>query len=133
MPTNTRLAMYLLLIAGTLTIMGLAVLSSMEPLVIDSLANDPAELYITNVQFINDYLNITVRNVGIKSTTISSVNINQTSTLHTVPVHEPISPGEIISFRIAFKWTSGYTYQIKMETTDNLDNHYCHTFSAIAP
>jgi hypothetical protein len=133
MAPNRRLAICIILIAGTLTIAGLAVLSWMDSLTIDSLGHHQVALYITNAQFINDYLNITVKNVGVKSTTISSVVINQTSTLHTVPVHDPISPGEIISIRIAFKWTSGYTYQIQLETTDNLDYPSCNTFSAIAP
>jgi len=125
--------MYVILIAGTLTIASLAVYSWMNPLTIDNIMNYSVDIRITNVQFDNDYLNITVRNIGVKSTIISSVIINQTSTLHTVPVHEPILGGEIISFRIAFKWTSGYMYHIKLETTDNFDYHSCNTFSAIAP
>lgn len=133
MAINKRLVMYAILIVGTLTIASLAVLSWMNPLVIDSLGHHQVALYITNVQFINDYLNITVTNVGVNTTTISSVTINQTSALHTVPVYEPISPGEIITIRIAFKWASGCTYQIKLGITDNLDYHYCNIFSAFAP
>jgi hypothetical protein len=133
MASNRRLAIYIILIAGTLTVAGLAVLSWMDPLVIDNLARYRVDLYITNIQFDDDYLNVTVRNIGWNPTTISSVIINETSTLHTVPVQEPISPGEIISFRTAFKWTSGYSYQIKLETTDNFEKHGCNIFSAIAP
>ena len=133
MALNRRLAIYIILIAGTLTIAGLAVLSWMNPVIIGGLWRYSVDLSITNVQFDNDYLNITVRNVGVNPTTISSVIINQTSTLHTVPVHEPISAGEIISFRVAFEWTSGYMYQIKLGTTDNFEYHSCNTFSKIAP
>jgi len=133
MALNRRLAIYIILIAGTLTIAGLAVLSWMNPVIIGGLWRYSVDLSITNVQFDNDYLNITVRNVGVNPTTISSVIINQTSTLHKVPVHEPISAGEIISFRTAFNWTSGYMYQIKLETTDNFEYHSCNTFSKIAP
>jgi hypothetical protein len=133
MASNRRLAIYIILIAGTLTVAGLAVLSWMDPLVIDNLARYRVDLYITNIQFDDDYLNVTVRNIGWNPTTISSVIINETSTLHTVPVQEPISPGEIISFRTAFKWTSDYSYQIKLETTDNFEKHGCNIFSAIAP
>ena len=125
--------MFIILIAGTLTIAVIAVHSWMNPLVIDNLSRYRVDLYITNVQFDIDYMNITVENIGWNPTIISSVIINQTSTLHTVPVHEPISAGEIISIRIAFKWTSGYRYQIKLETTDNFDKHGCNIFSAIAP
>ena len=133
MAINRRLAVHIILTAVALTIAGLAVISWMDSLTIDSLGHHQVALYVTNAQFDNDLMNITVRNVGVKSTIISSVIINQTSTLHTVPVHEPISPAELITIRIAFKWTSGYTYQTKLETTDNLDYNYCNTFSAIAP
>jgi hypothetical protein len=133
MAINRRLAVYIILIAAALTVAGLAMLSWSDPLIIDNLMNYSVDLYITSVQFDNDYLNITVRNIGVNPTTISSAIINQTSTIHTVPVHEPISHAEIISFRVAFKWTSGYMYQIKLETTDNFEYHSCNTFSAIAP
>ena len=133
MTLNRRLAMYLVLVAGTLTIAVIAVNSWMNPVIIGGLWRYSVSLDITNVQFDNDYLNITVRNVGVNPTTISLVIINQTSTSHTVPVHEPISAGEIISFRVAFKWTSGYRYQITLETTDNFEHHSCNTFSKIAP
>lgn len=133
MVLNRRLAMYIILIAGTLTIAVIAVHSWMNPLTIDNLSAHRVDLYITNIQFDNDYLNITVRNIGWNPTTISLVIINQTSMLHTVPMHEPISAGEIISFRVAFEWTSGYRYQITLETTDNFEKHGCNTFSAIAP
>jgi hypothetical protein len=134
MAPNRRLAMHIILIAGTwLVIAVIVVLSWLNPLTIDNLAVHRVDLYITNVQFDIDYLNITVRNIGWNPTTISSVIINQTSTLHTVPAHEPISAGELISFRAAFKWISGYKYQITLETTDNFENHGCNTFSAIAP
>ena len=133
MASNRSLAMYIILIAGALTIAVIAVHSWMDPLIIDNLSRYRVDLYITNVQFDNDYLNITVRNIGWNPTTISSVIINQTSTLHTVPVYEPILAGEIISFRVAFKGTSGYLYQITLETTDNFEYHSCNTFSTIAP
>jgi len=133
MAINRRLAMYIILIVWTLTIASLAVHSWMNPEIIGGLWKYSVDLSITNVQFDNDYLNITVRNIGFNPTTISSVITNQTSTLHTVPAHEPISAGEIISICIAFKWISGYTYQMKLETTDNFDYNSCNTFSTIAP
>ena len=134
MVLNRRVAMHIILIAGTwLTIAVIVVNSWLNPLTIDNLSAHRVDLYITKVQFNDDYLNITVRNIGWNPTTISSVIVNQTSTVHTVPAHEPISAGEIISFRIAFKWTSDYMYQITLETTDNFEKHGCNTFSAIAP
>ena len=134
MAPNRRLAMHIILIAGTWLIIAVIVVHSwLNPLTIDNLGAHRVDLYITDVQFDNDYLNITVRNIGWNPTTISSVIINHTSTLHTVPAHESISSGELISFRAAFNWTSGYTYQITLETADNFEKHGCNTFSAIAP
>ena len=134
MVLNRTLAMHIILIAGTWLIIAVIVLNAwLNPLTIDNLSAHRVDLYITNVQFDNDYLNITVQNIGWNPTTISSVIINQTSILHTIPVHEPIVAGEIISFRVAFKWTSGYRYQITLETTDDFEKHGCNTFSAIAP
>jgi hypothetical protein len=76
-----------------LTIAVITVHLWMDPLVIDNLSRYRVDIYITNVQFDNDRLNITVSNIGWNPTTISSVIIKQTSTLHTVPVHELISIG----------------------------------------
>jgi hypothetical protein len=92
-----------------------------------------SDLGITEVQFEKDYLNITVENICTQAKTISEVTvsdlmagdtgfiINQTSTPHTIPLHEPISAGEQISIRISFNWTSGHAYQIKLETADTTD------------
>jgi len=127
--------MHIILIAGTWLIIAVIVLNSwLNPLTIDNISAYRVDLSITNVQFDNDYLNITVRNIGWNPTVISLVIINQTTfTLRTVPVHEPISAGEIISFRVDFKWTSGYRYQITLETTDSFEKHGCNTFSTVAP
>jgi len=124
--------MSIILATWALIIAVIVLHSWMNPLTIDSLSAHRVDLYITNVQFDIDYLNITVRNIGWNPTIISSVIISQTSTLQTIPVHEPISTGEIISFRAAFKWTSGYMYQIKIETTDDFEKHGCNTFSKIS-
>lgn len=87
-------------------------------------------LRITDVQFDEDYLNITVRNLCTQEKIVSEVTVRDleaygygftvdwTSTPHKVAVHEPISVGEEISFRISFKWTSGCAYQIRLETAD---------------
>lgn len=52
--------MYIILVAGALTIVGIAALSWMSPLIMDSLGINPVALYVTGVQFDNDYLSITV-------------------------------------------------------------------------
>jgi hypothetical protein len=129
MASSRRLAIYIFLMAATLTVAGIAVLSWTSPLIIDSLGINPVALDVTGIQFDIDCLNVIVRNVGVKTTTINLVVINQTSKIYTVPVNEPILSGEMISIHVAFKWTSGYTYQIKLETADDLD---CNTISAIA-
>ena len=86
-----------------------------------------ADLSITNVQFDKDYLTVTVKNQGSFAYTISEVTVseaivseegitNQNTTSHTVSLHSQIPEGEQISICIALKWTSGYLYQIKLET-----------------
>jgi hypothetical protein len=85
---------------------------------------------ITDVQFEEDYLNITVENLDTQEKIISQVTVRDlkpdgygftvdwTSTPYTVAVHEPISVAEEISFRISFKWSSGRAYQIELEPAD---------------
>ena len=91
-----------------------------------------ADLSITHVEFEKDYLTLTVKNQGGFAYTISEVTIseamvnedcidNQNSTSHTVSVHSQIPEDDQISICIALKWTSGYLYQIKLETSTPAD------------
>ena len=103
------------------------------------------DLCITNVQFEEDYLNITVKNSVTQAKIVSEVtirdlikteysfSINRTSTPLTVAVHESISSGEEISFRIIFKWTSGRSYRIELETVDTKDWSPATIYNAFAP
>jgi len=127
MAINRGLAIYIV-IAMTLAVTVLAGLSWMTSLTIDFSYPD---VWITGVQFDNGYLTITVKNNGTLGTTKSEVTVNQTSTLHTVPVHELIGAGEQISIRIGFKWTSGYTYQIKLKPADNT-TYWWHPVTSLA-
>ena len=103
------------------------------------------DLMITNVQFEEDYLNITVENTIVQAKIVSEVtirdliktdynfSINRTSTPLTVAVHESISSGEEISFPIIFKWTSGRSYRIELETADTKDWSPHTIYNAVAP
>jgi hypothetical protein len=125
-----RKAVICIVIAMILAITGLAFVFR-DPGPIGPMAI--VELRVTDVQFDEDYLNITVKNVGTIPTIISEVIVNQTSTPHIVQVHEPISTNEEITIRIWFMWTSGYTYQIELKTTDNADWNNPATSVAVAP
>jgi len=92
----------------------LLTLAWMSPLTVNPMANEA--LSVTDVQFDKGCLTVTVKNIGVSATTINEVTVNQTSTQHTVPVHEPIAAGKQISIRINFNWASGYTYRIGLMT-----------------
>ena len=105
---------------------------------------DGSPLWITDVQFDEDYLNIIVENTGIEAKIISQVTVRDlkplgysfsvdwTSTPHVVAVHEPVPVGEEISFRIRFNWASGRAYQIQLETEDRED-WIAAAYNAVAP
>jgi hypothetical protein len=88
------------------------------------------DIRITEVQFDEGYLNITVKNVCTNVEIVSEVTVRDleaygygftvdwTSTPHVVAVHEEVPVGKEISFRISFKWTSGRAYQIELEPED---------------
>ena len=91
-----------------------------------------ADLSITHVQFDKDYLTITVKNQGSQAFTINEVTVseaivseegivNQNSTSQTFSVLTQVSKGEQISICMSLKWTSGYLYQIKLETATSAD------------
>jgi hypothetical protein len=91
-----------------------------------------ADLSITHVQFDKDYLTVTVKNQGSLASTINEITVseaivseegidNQNSTSHTFSVLSEVSEGEQISICMSFKWTSGYLYQIKLETATTAD------------
>jgi hypothetical protein len=91
-----------------------------------------ADLSITHVQFDKDYLTITVKNQGSQAFTINEVTVseaivseegivNQNSTSQTFSVLTQVSKGEQISICMSLKWTSGYLYQIKLETATTAD------------
>jgi hypothetical protein len=100
------------------------------------------DIRITDVQFDEGYLNITVKNVCTNVEIVGEVTVRDleaygygfsvdwTSTPHTVAVHEPISVGEEISFRINFNWTYGCAYQIELETADK---GWGTSFNVVAP
>ena len=102
-------------------------------------------LWITNVQFEEDYLNITVENTCEQAKIVSEVtirdlittgysfSINQTSTPLIVAVYESISSGEEISFPIIFKWNSGCSYRIELETVGTKDRSRTPIYNAFAP
>ena len=91
-----------------------------------------ADLNITTVQFDKGYLTVTVKNQGSIAYTINEITVseailsekgtvNQNTTSHTFSVLSQISEGEQISICMSLKWTSGYLYQIKLETATTTD------------
>jgi hypothetical protein len=105
----------------------LLTLGWMNPLTVGPMSI--VKLEITEVQFDNGYLNITVKNIGTSSTTINQVTVNQTSTPYTVPVHEPVVADGQISIRARFNWVSGSTYQVGLKTVRGEFFYY----TAVAP
>jgi hypothetical protein len=101
-------------------------------------------LWITNVQFDEDYLNIIVENTFTEAKIISQVTVRDlkplgysfsvdwTSAPHVVAVHEPVPVGEEISFSIRFDWASGRAYQIQLEIEDRED-WIAAAYNAVAP
>ena len=102
------------------------------------------DLRITDVQFEEDYLNITVENLCTREKIVSEVTVRDlkplgygfsvdwTSTPHVVAVHEPVPMGEETSFRIRFNWASGRAYQIQLETEDREDR-IAASYNEVAP
>lgn len=128
MPTNRRLAIYVIAVA-VLAVAGTAL--SMAWISSLSVGNTPmADLNITDVQFNEDYMTIKVKNQGNYNLIIREVRINnfiesdqgliinQTSTTYFVPLQEPISVGEQISIKVSFNWTSDYIYEVSLKTAN---------------
>jgi hypothetical protein len=92
----------------------LLTLAWMSPLTVSPMANEA--LSITDMQFSKGCLTLTVKNVGVSAATINEAMVNQISTQHTVPLHEPIAAGKQISIRVSFNWASGYTYRVGLVT-----------------
>jgi hypothetical protein len=129
MAINRRLIKYVVAIVAVLVVAGLALLTLawMSPLTVPIMAYE--DLSITDVQFDEGYLAITVKNLSTYATTISEVMVNQTSTPHTVPVCEPISADGQVSIEISFRWVSGYTYRVRLMTARG----NCFFHNAVAP
>jgi len=128
MAINRRLAVIIIVVAVLAfagVLLPLAWLSSL-PVSITPMQ----DLRISDVQFDEYCLNITVKNLYTQAKIVSEVtmrnleaygygfNVDWTSTPHTVAVHELLPMGEEISFCISFNWTSGCAYQIELETAD---------------
>jgi hypothetical protein len=104
----------------------LVTLAWMSPLTVTPMASE--NLSITDAEFDEDYLTLTVRNICKYPTTISKIIINQTSA-HVFPVCEKLSAYGQASIGISFNWTSGSIYQVGVKTA------YCNQFwcTAVAP
>ena len=73
----------------------------------------------THVQFEEGYLNVTMTNNDNRDYIISEVILSRESTILAGELlHEPISPGEQISIRINFNWTSHVLYKIIVRTRE---------------
>jgi len=140
MAINRRLTIIIIVVAVLATASVLLPLAWLSSLEYTPTAMTP--LRITDVQFGEDFLNITVDNTCTKEKIVSEVTVRDlepygygfsvdwTSTPHTVAVHEPLPMGEKISFCISFNWTSGHAYQIELETADE---GWGTAFNVVAP
>ena len=128
MAITRRLAICIIVVVAVLAVLGtLLTLAWMYPLTITPMACE--NLSIADVEFEKGYLTVTVRNLCKYPTTITEVQVNQTSTPHTVPVYEPISANEQISIRIGFKWASALTYKVMVKTSRG----NCYYYTAVSP
>jgi hypothetical protein len=128
MGINQRLLVCITVVVIVLAVTGILLISAwMYPLTIAIMACE--DLSITDVEFEESYLTLTVRNLCKYPTTISEVMVNQTSTPHTVPINEQLSAYGQVSIRISFKWASDYTYQVRVKTARG--NHFYNT--TVAP
>ena len=128
MAKNRRLAMIIIVVAVLVAAGVLLPMAWLSSLQWTPHATSPFR--ITDAQFKEDYLNITVKSTCAEAKIISEVTVrdliierygfstNRTSTPHVVAVHERVPMGEEISFRINFKWSSGRAYQIELEPED---------------
>jgi hypothetical protein len=101
------------------------------------------QLKITDVQFSEGFLTVTVNNTGntyaldiviVTEVTVQPEpdlhNLNRTDTLYEVPMSIPVHKGEIASISIGYDWVSGEAYQIRVTTSRG---NYCLFRYAVAP
>jgi hypothetical protein len=131
MATNRILDKYTIAIVATLIITGtLLLIAWIDATSVHIMST--ADLNIIHVQFDKDYLTVTVKNQGSLAYTINEVTVseavvseegivNQNTTLHTFSILSQIPEGEQISICMSLKLTSGYLYQIKLETATTAD------------
>ena len=92
------------------------------------------QLEITDVQFSEDFLTITVKSTGnVDVATVTEVMVqplNSTVVLCKVSMSMPIHMGEQASFRVGYDWISGEAYQI---TVTSERGNSCLFQYAVAP
>ena len=103
------------------------------------------DLIITDVQFYDEYLNVTVKNTCTKTKILNQVKIRNldvydnnyfvdwNSPPHIIAMHTSISVGEIIAICLDFNWISGQGYKVEIETEDPKDWSPATDYNAIAP
>lgn len=128
MAIDQRQALILVMTVTVFAVIGiLLTLAWMYPLAVPIMARE--NLSITDVEFDDSYLTLSVKNICEYPTTISEVLISQTFTLLTFPTSEQISAYGQTSIRISFNWSSGSTYQVRVATVKG--NHFY--YAAVAP
>jgi hypothetical protein len=125
MPINRRIAIYAIAVTMVLAVpFFLLWLNS-----ITTPVTKPLPRLWIDVQFEEDYLNVTMTNNDNHDYIISEVTLSRASTILTGKLlHEPISRGEPISICINFNWTSLYEYGIHVRTTDGKGTA-CYTYA----
>ena len=125
MATNRRTAIYVIAVTAVLAATCYLSWLSSQPIMFDN----PAPWLWIDVQFEEDYLNVTMTNDDNHGYIISEVILsNRQGTILAGELGpEPISSGEQISVCIDFNWTSGHYYEIIVRTTEGksiLDGTY---------
>ena len=127
------------LVTLTVVIAVLAVLGAISMMTPDPVWTYTEHLKITDVQFSENFLTITVKSTGLDPpaprnvTTVAEVMVqplNTTVTLCKVPMSVPIHAGEQASICVGYDWISGEAYQI---TVTSERGNSCLFQYAVAP
>lgn len=114
-----------------------------------SIGPTTGDLIITDVQFYDEYLNVTVKNTCTKTKIVNQVKIRNlevynnenfvdcfvdwNSPPHIIAMYIPLSVGEKVSIRLNYNWISGQGYRIQLETEDPKDWSPATEYNSIAP
>ena len=120
----------IILIAVTVAV-SIAVAAWMGALTFNFMATE--QLKITNLQFPNGYVNITILNTGTNPVTVTEIHVNNGDNL--ISTASPAWPTGVVPANgnvteaFTFVWANGYQYEIEMRSSKG--NQF--TYTATAP